>query len=116
MPRGQRERTGMTMQRTRRVIAALAVALAVAWTSVGAWAAALSYRLAVEGLACPFCAYGVEKKLRALEGVERAETHLKEGAVIVTMADGATLNEETARQAVEAAGFTLKGFEPVDSR
>lgn len=57
------------------------------------------------------CAYGIEKKLSALEGVERVETNLREGAVIVTMKDGATLVATTAGQAVKDAGFTLKGFE-----
>lgn len=82
-----------------------------------AWAAAAlagpSYRLQVTGLACPFCAYGVEKKLSALEGVERVETHIKDGAVIVTMREGATLDEAAARKAVQTAGFSLEGFEPV---
>lgn len=83
-----------------------------------AWAAAAfagpSYRLHVTGLACPFCAYGIEKKLSAIEGVERVETHIKEGAVIVTMRDGATLDEAAARKAVQAAGFTLEGFDVAD--
>lgn len=82
------------------------------------WAAAAfagpSYRLHVTGLACPFCAYGIEKKLGAIEGVERVETHIKEGAVIVAMRDGATLDEAAARKAVQAAGFTLKEFDVAD--
>lgn len=92
----------------------LVVVLAV-WTSTAALAAPPSYRLEVAGLACPFCAYGIEKKLNALEGVARVETNLKEGAVVVTMQEGATLDEATAKQAVKEAGFTLGGFEPVSS-
>jgi copper chaperone CopZ len=99
----------------RNAARGLALALAVMWVSA-AWAAVTSYRLQVDGLACPFCAYGIEKKLGALEGVDKVETHLKEGAVIVTMVDGANLDEATAKQAVEAAGFTLNGFEPVEAR
>lgn len=80
------------------------------WTATPAFAAGAGYRLEIAGLACPFCAYGVEKKLNALKGVEGVETHIEEGIVIVTMADGATLDEATAREAVEDAGFTLDGF------
>jgi len=69
-----------------------------------------TYRLEVAGLACPFCAYGIEKRLNRIDGVERLETQIKEGAVIVTMKEGATLDEVAARQAVEEAGFTLDGF------
>jgi len=99
-----------------KTLSHLALALLVAVsTAAAALAAGPSYRLEVAGLACPFCAYGIEKKLSALDGVERIETHIKEGAVIVTMKDGATLDEATAKQAVKDAGFTLGGFEQVPS-
>jgi len=92
----------------------MASTLLVLWLAV--WAAPMAlaegagYRLEVAGLACPFCAYGIEKKLNALEGVARVDTHIKEGVVVVIMTEGATLDEATARQAVEDAGFTLDGF------
>ncbi len=70
-----------------------------------------AYTVEVDGLACPFCAYGIEKRLLALEGVQTVETDIKSGAVTVTMQPGSTLDEETARKAVEAAGFTLRGFQ-----
>ena len=95
-------------------IARIALALLVAvWTATAAFAAGSSYRLEVAGLACPFCAYGIEKKLGALDGVERLETNIKEGTVVVTMKDGAALDEATAKQAVKDAGFTLNGFKQV---
>jgi mercuric ion binding protein len=75
-------------------------------------AAPQGYRLRVDGLACPFCAYGIEKKLGALEGVRRIEVDIASGTVAVTMTEGATLDEEAAGKAVEEAGFTLRGFEP----
>ncbi len=73
-------------------------------------AASPVYSLKVDGLACPFCAYGIEKKLSAIDGVEKIDVDIKEGQVIVTMADGASLSEERARQAVTEAGFTLRAF------
>ena len=84
--------------------------LVIAWFTTAALASGPSYRIEVAGLACPFCAYGIEKKLSAIDSVERVETNIKEGIVIVTMKDGATLDEARARRAVEDAGFTLKGF------
>lgn len=93
----------------------LALVLALCGASA-TWAAQPSYRLQVDGLACPFCAYGIEKQLAALEGVDQVETQIKEGAVIVTMDEGASLDEATAARAVEAAGFTLNGFEPIEGR
>ncbi len=93
----------------------MAVALGAILLSTGVWAAAPTYQLHVDGLACPFCAYGIEKKLGALEGVQGVETHIKDGAVIVTMKDGATLDEGSARKAVKEAGFSLRKFEQVQS-
>lgn len=95
-----------------RTLLALLIALS---TVTAALAAGPSYRLEVAGLACPFCAYGIEKKLTALDGVEGVETSIKEGVVTVTMKDGAVLDEATAKQAVKDAGFTLDGFEKVSS-
>ena len=87
--------------------------LTLALTAVAAMAQAGStvYALPADGLACPFCAYGIEKQLSAIEGVASVETDIESGTVTVTMRGGATLEENAARDAVEAAGFTLQGFE-----
>lgn len=79
------------------------------------FAAPTVYQLRVDGLACPFCAYGIEKKLNAIEGVEHLETNIKDGTVIVTMKDGVTLDEASAKQAVKEAGFSLRKLEQVQS-
>ncbi len=93
----------------------MAVALSLVLVATGVWAAPPTYRLHVDGLACPFCAYGIEKKLGALEGVAHIETNIKDGTVIVTMKDSVTLDEAAARQAVKAAGFSLRKLEQVQS-
>jgi mercuric ion binding protein len=90
-----------------------AIALSLLLSASGVFAAGPSYRIEVDGLACPFCAYGIEKKLNAVQGVERVETDIREGVVIVTMKDGAVLDETAATQAVKEAGFTLNGFKRV---
>lgn len=91
----------------------MAIALSLVLVATSVLAAPATYRLHVDGLACPFCAYGIEKKLNAIEGVELLETNIKEGTVIVTMKDGAALDKATAKKAVKEAGFTLNGFERV---
>ena len=73
------------------------------------------YELRVDGLACPFCAYGVEKQLSKIDGVEKIGTDIRAGAMMITMAVGAKLDEPAARQAVEAAAFTLRGFKQVQT-
>jgi mercuric ion binding protein len=93
----------------------MTVALSLVLIATGVLAAPPTYRLYVDGLACPFCAYGIEKKLGALEGVAIIETNIKDGTVVVTMKDSVALDEAAARQAVKAAGFSLRKLEQVQS-
>ena len=93
------------LQRTGLVLALMLFA------ATAALADSHVYKLYVDGLACPFCAYGVEKKVGGLDGVEKVDIEIEEGLVAVTLADGATLDEATASRAVDEAGFTLRKFE-----
>jgi len=71
----------------------------------------MKYTAQVDGLACPFCAYGIEKQLMRIKGVESVETDIKSGLVIIIMQPGAALHEADANRAVEAAGFTMRNFQ-----
>lgn len=62
----------------------------------------------VDGLACPFCAYGLEKKLKKLDGVDATYVDIDEGIVDIKLKEGATLSEKTIKEAVQAAGFTMR--------
>lgn len=93
----------------------MAVALSLVLASTGVLAAPPAYQLHVDGLSCPFCAYGLEKKLGAVPGVQGLETRIKDGTVVVTMKEGAVLDEAVAKRAVKAAGFSLRKFERVQS-
>ena len=86
--------------------------LGLTW-HVAALAAGTQYQLGVDGLACPFCAYGVEKKLSSIEGVESIKVDIVKGQVIVTMTDDIALTELVAGTKVEQAGFTLRSFSQV---
>ncbi|RCK45995.1 hypothetical protein TH25_17375 [Thalassospira profundimaris] len=68
------------------------------------------YVLQADGLACPFCAYGIEKQLGRIDGVATVSTDIESGTVTVTMSPGASLTEKQAKEAVDRAGFTLRGF------
>ena len=39
----------------------------------------------VDGLSCPFCAYGLEKKLKKVEGVEKLEIKVDQGVAKITI-------------------------------
>ena len=78
--------------------------------SMAVLAADNHYVLGVDGLACPFCAYGIEKRLNKIEGVTDVQVDVGESVVRVALQEGKTLTEERARQAVDEAGFTLRSY------
>ena len=88
----------------------LALAILVLVSGVQAWAAGAVHRFQVDGLACPYCTYGIEKQLRAIPGVNAIKTSIKTSTVTVVMKDGAKLTRAQANQAVKAAGFTMRDF------
>ncbi len=98
-----------------RVLRTTAFALSFFLLPVIAFAAPAQYQLRVDGLACPFCAYGIEKELKRTDGVLSLDIDINAGTVTVTMADGAAMTEEKAQQIVKDAGFTLAGFERVET-
>ncbi len=65
-----------------------------------------SATVAVDGMACPFCAFGIEKRLRKVEGVESIAVSTKEGTASLVAKDGASIDVQQIPGAVKAAGFT----------
>ncbi|MAN62606.1 MAG: hypothetical protein CMI60_11755 [Parvibaculum sp.] len=98
-----------------RIIRTAVFAL-VALLPVTVFAAQTQYRLQVDGLACPFCAYGIEKELTRTDGIAAIDIDINAGAVTVTTIEGATMTEAQADQIVKDAGFTLRGFEKIKAR
>jgi mercuric ion binding protein len=94
------------------IVRAIALVL-VLLLPTGAFAAPGQYQLRVDGLACPFCAYGIEKQLKRTDGVENIDIDLDAGTVTVTMGGGARMTREQANRIVEDAGFTLRDFTEV---
>lgn len=84
--------------------------------SLSALAAGNQYTLGVKGVACPYCAYGVEKRLNKVDGVENVSVDIGDSVVRVTMAEGANLTEAKARTAVKEAGFTLHSFSQAEAK
>jgi len=69
------------------------------------------YQLGVDGLACPFCTYGIEKQLQKLDGVAGLDTDIAQGLVKIHMQEGKSLTEGEAEKAVRKAGFKLRSFD-----
>jgi copper chaperone CopZ len=66
----------------------------------------LEVRVQVDGLSCPFCAYGLEKKLRRVDNVAELEIQVDEGRAVVTPAPGTSVDLAQLERAVRDGGFT----------
>ena len=86
------------------------ITLFTLWLSQAAFAAGLEYQMRVDGLACPYCAYGVEKKLKAIDGVEKVHVDLDKGLVTVDVKEGTELTDAQMQQLFQDAGFTFRSM------
>ncbi len=83
------------------------VVMAVVSLIAGSAMAQTKHVIGVDGMSCPFCAYGLEKKLKKVKDVESVTIDLNEGEIMVIAKAGATIKEESLRRAVHDAGFTV---------
>ena len=97
----------------RKTIALMIVVLT--W-SIAALAEGTQYRMRVDGLACPYCAYGIEKNLKKIDGVENIDVDLNNGLVTVNVSVGVTLTDAQMAKLFTDAGFTFRSMvtEPLD--
>ncbi len=64
--------------------------------------------IVVNGLSCPFCAYGLEKHLKKVNGVEDVNIDMKHGKATVSLKPGTQVDDAMLREAVKKAGFTAR--------
>lgn len=62
--------------------------------------------MGVEGLSCPFCVWGLEKKLKKVKSVDKIEVHLKQAKADLYLKPNAHLNIGALKKAVKDAGFS----------
>ena len=89
------------------VVLILVVGLSVVFVPQSA-AEVEEIELRVDGLSCPFCSLGLEKKLKRIEGVEGVQIHMKRGITEVSLAPEEAPDLAAIRKAVKEAGFTLR--------
>lgn len=65
----------------------------------------------VHGLSCPLCAYGLEKKLRTLEGLDSLSVDLQTGKVRLLVQDGSKATDGRLKGLVQDAGFQVVAIE-----
>ena len=71
------------------------------------------FQLQVDGLACPFCAYGIEKNLMTIDEIEKIEINIQQGTIRIWTKGGSLLEEEKVKQAIQDSGFTFREFKKI---
>ncbi len=97
------------MNTVMRSIGIVMVGLVLAWLAPPAWVSAGEGQkivVRVDGLSCPFCGFGLEKRLKRIEGVREVKIFVDKGLAELVLAEGKTVTEAQVKKAVEAAGFT----------
>lgn len=59
------------------------------------------------GMSCPFCAYGVQQKLKKLDGVTDLEVVLETGIATLRLGEDADISNELLQETVKNAGFEV---------
>lgn len=67
-------------------------------------------KIEVDGLSCPFCAYGLEKNLSKVEGVQTIKIDVENAFVLLTISEGMGVDEATIRKNIKDAGFTPRAI------
>lgn len=65
-------------------------------------------KIQVDGLSCPFCAYGLEKNLKKIEGAKDIKIDVKGGYATLNIPKENQLSKEVFVKAVKDAGFTAR--------
>jgi mercuric ion binding protein len=68
-------------------------------------------KIQVDGLSCPFCAYGLEKKLKEVEGAKDIYIDVKEGYATLNVLKETQPTHEELEKIVKDAGFTARAID-----
>ena len=85
----------------------LLVSIITALFSNVTFAATQTIKANVNGMVCAFCAQGIEKKMRALSQTKDVYVNLKQRLVAVEVKDGQTMTDETVKDIITKAGYSV---------
>ncbi len=73
-----------------------------------------SVRLKVDGMVCPFCAYGLQKRLEEIASIDAVLIRISDGLVQIRTKEDQELTDEALTDAVRKSGFSLREIERVE--
>ena len=69
------------------------------------------FQVQVDGLGCPFCAYGLEKKIKKLKGIKKLSIDMEEGLMTFNYPNEKALALAEIEKLVDEAGYTAMSTE-----
>ena len=75
-------------------------------TTVAAQSKTDQFEVKVDGLGCPFCAYGLEKKFKEFDDIKDVKIEIETGLMTFTYPTSAMLTTTSVEDQVTAAGYT----------
>ncbi len=91
------------------------VTLILFLTTISVIAQDKRYEVKVDGLSCPICTYGLEKKLKSIDGIINLKIELSTGVATFAVKDGKIVSEDQVRKNVKDAGYTFKEMKLITS-
>ena len=92
----------------RKIFSTAMVFLLFGFITSPAWSEVERVEMRVDGLACPFCAYGLEKRLKEVPGVSDIEIRVDDGLLILGINKDDSIALDRLAPAVKRAGFTAR--------
>jgi copper chaperone CopZ len=68
-------------------------------------------KIEIKGMACPYCAFGMEKELKKVAGVDNVEIELKEGLAYISTPISQKPTKENLEKIIIDGGFTAGKIE-----
>ncbi len=72
-------------------------------------------KIEIKGMACPYCAYGMEKELKKVAGVDNVEIELKAGLAYISTPWEQKPTKESLERIITDSGFTVGKIEFSDT-
>lgn len=63
-------------------------------------------KIRIDGIACPFCSLGLEKKLKDMEGVEKVEINIEDAYAVLFLEKDTKISRKQIFDRITKAGFT----------
>ncbi len=96
--------------KNKKMAISIVLGLVLGLSALQARAEMRAAELLVNGMSCPFCVFGIEKKLRHVNGVNEVEVFLDEGRIRLVFTAENTATVRDIENAVDDAGFEISSL------